>query len=69
MKIRATGTITYLKVMRNIRDSTFDKTLSPIERIFFMWEVVFFLRIWCFTVLLSGEAVQSSTWIKSTTSI
>lgn len=46
VKIRATGTITYLKIMRNIRDSTFDKTLSPIERIFLMWEVIFFLRIW-----------------------
>jgi len=32
--------------MRNICDSTFDKTLSPIERVALMWEVIFFLRIW-----------------------
>ena len=41
-----TGTIVYLDMMRRIRDSIFDKSLSPIKRIELIWRVVFFCRIW-----------------------
>ena len=45
-KQRNQGTITFLRLMRSIRDANFDKTLSPIARVSLLWEVNFFLRIW-----------------------
>ena len=33
-------------MMMRIRDSIFDKSLSPIKRIELIWRVVFFCRIW-----------------------
>ena len=32
--------------MRKLRDSHFEKGLSPLKRLSEIWEVVFFLRIW-----------------------
>ena len=43
---RTNGTIIYLWIMRNIRNSFFDKSLSPLERINLIWKSTFFLRIW-----------------------
>lgn len=40
------GTITYLTLMRDIRDSFLDKSLQPAVRLCRIWKVVFFLRIW-----------------------
>ena len=33
--------------MRNIRDAVFNKALSPITRLHYIWRTVYFLRIWC----------------------
>ena len=40
------GTVTYLGMMRDIRDSFLDKSLMPSVRLFRIWKSVFFLRIW-----------------------
>ena len=45
-KIRNLGTIVYLRLMRNIRDSVFNKSISPLKRIELVWTAVFFCRIW-----------------------
>ena len=45
-KERAKGTLVYLWIMRNIRDTFFDKSISPLQRVSFMWRTIFFLRIW-----------------------
>ena len=45
-KDRTKGTLVYLWLMRNIRDSFFDKSISPLQRVLFMWRTIFFLRIW-----------------------
>ena len=36
----------YLSLMRNIRKAFFDKSMSPLDRIFLLWNTVFFCRIW-----------------------
>ena len=38
------GTIVYLKLMRNIRDASFNKALSPKERIHLVWVTVYLAR-------------------------
>ena len=45
-KIRNLGTIVYLSLMRNIRDSVFNKSISSLKRIELMWTAAFFCRIW-----------------------
>uniref|UniRef100_A0A7M5X9S7 Uncharacterized protein n=2 Tax=Clytia hemisphaerica TaxID=252671 RepID=A0A7M5X9S7_9CNID len=45
-KIQTKGTITYLWLMRNIKEAFFNKALSPVERIHLIWQTIFFLRIW-----------------------
>ena len=40
------GTITYLWLMRSIRDSFLDKSLSCLKRLLLMWQTIFFMRIW-----------------------
>ena len=40
------GTIVYSSLMRNIRDCFFNKSLSPVERLYLIWKTIFFLRIW-----------------------
>ena len=45
-KLRTRGTIIYLTVMRCIRNSIFDKGISPLERIDLIWFSLFFCRIW-----------------------
>ena len=40
------GTITYLGLMRDIKDSFLDKSLKPSTRLIKIWRVVFFFRIW-----------------------
>lgn len=49
-----TGTLMYLKIMRQILHSIFDKSLSPLERIALIWRVVFFCRIWRKWLSLNG---------------
>ena len=44
MKTR--GTVVYLSLMRDIRDTFLDKSISPLKRVHLMWKVIFFLRIW-----------------------
>ena len=44
--LRPKGTEIYLSLMRNIRNAFFDKSLSPLDRIFLLWTTVFFCRIW-----------------------
>ena len=38
--MRTKGTVTYLWMMRNIRDAFLDRGISP------LWQTVFFMRIW-----------------------
>ena len=45
-KIQNYGTIVYLGLMRDIRDSFLNKSLKPSERLVRIWRVVFFLRLW-----------------------
>ena len=40
------GTITYLSLMCDIRDSFLNKSLKPSDRLVRIWRVVFFLRLW-----------------------
>ena len=40
------GTIIYLSLMRDIRDSFLNKSLKPADRLIRIWRVVFFLRLW-----------------------
>lgn len=40
------GTVTYLKMLRDIIDSYRDKTLKPLERIRKIWYSVFICRLW-----------------------
>ena len=44
--VKTRGTIAYLKVMRFYRDSIFDKSLSPLDRINLIRFSLFFVRIW-----------------------
>ena len=44
--MKTKGTSAYLKVMRSYRDSVFDKSLPPLDRIYLIWFSVFFIRIW-----------------------
>ena len=44
--VKTSGTVIYLQLMRNIRDAFFDKSLSPLKRLYLMWNSIFFLRIW-----------------------
>lgn len=44
--MKTEGTITYLDMMRNIRDAFLDRGLTPLKRVYLMWEAVFFFRIW-----------------------
>ena len=45
-KLRTNGTKTYLTIMRNIRDAVFNKALSTITRLHYIWRTVYFLRVW-----------------------
>lgn len=56
--MKTKGTITYLWLMRNIRDAFFDRGISPLKRIFLMWQTVFFMRIW--RVWLSNNQYSAS---------
>lgn len=40
------GTVTFLQILRDIIDSSYDKNLEPIERIRKMWYAVFVIRLW-----------------------
>lgn len=53
----STGTVTYLKMMRNFIDAYQDKKLKPLERIYKMWYSLFICRMW-------REYVQNSTRLK-----
>lgn len=44
--LKTSGTVVYLKLMRDVRDSFFDKSLSPLRRIYLIWKSIYFLRIW-----------------------
>ena len=44
-KLKTKGTITYLWLMRKMRDAFFDRSINPLKRIFLMWQTVFFMRI------------------------
>ena len=44
--VKTYGTVVYLTFMRDIRDSFFDKSLSPLRRIYLIWKPVYFARIW-----------------------
>ena len=63
-KYNTRGTIMYLSLMRNIRDATFDKAISPIKRIYLMWYTIYFLRIWR-TFLLNEGCRESEHFITS----
>ena len=45
-KLRPKGTLTYLFLMRIIRDAFFNKAFSPLERSFLVWKTIFFVIIW-----------------------
>lgn len=40
------GTITFLKIMRNINDSFSNQNISPLDRIYKIWHALFLVRIW-----------------------
>ena len=44
--LRTHGTVVYLQLMRDIKNSMFDKSLKPIKRLYLVWKAIFFLRIW-----------------------
>ena len=44
--MKTKGIIVYSSLMRNIRDCFFNKSLSPVERLYLIWKTIFFLRIW-----------------------
>ena len=44
--VKTKGTVIYLRLMRDLRDSFFDKALSPLRRLYLMWKSIYFLRIW-----------------------
>lgn len=45
-KLKTMGTRVYLRFMRDIRDTFFNKTLSPLKRLYLIWKTVFIFRIW-----------------------
>ena len=45
-KMETSGTVIYLQLMRAIRDCFFDKSLSPLKRLYLIWKVIYFVRIW-----------------------
>ncbi len=45
-KMETSGTVIYLQLMRAIRDCFFDKPLSPLKRLYLIWKVIYFVRIW-----------------------
>ena len=45
-KLKTMGTRVYLGFMRDIRDAFFNKTLSPLRRLYLIWKTVFIFRIW-----------------------
>ncbi len=44
--VKTQGTVVYLNFMRDIRDSVFDKSLSPLRRLYLIWKSAHFVRIW-----------------------
>lgn len=56
--MRTTGTVVYLRLMRDIRDSFFDKSLSPLRRLYLLWKSIFFRRIW--RVWLSNQGLSEN---------
>ena len=44
--MRTQGTMIYLQLMRDIKNSMFDKSLKPIKRLYLVWKAIFFLRMW-----------------------
>ena len=44
--MKTQGTIAYLDMMRNIRDAFLDRGITPLKRVYLMWETIFFFRIW-----------------------
>ena len=40
------GTAVYLALMRHIKECFFNKAISPATRLYLLWKVVFFMRIW-----------------------
>ena len=40
------ATVTYLWLMRNIRDTFFDRGINSLQRLSLMWKTIFFMRIW-----------------------
>lgn len=45
-KLKTMGTRVYLRLMRDIRDAFFNKSLSPLARLYLIWKAIFFLQIW-----------------------
>ena len=41
-ELRPDGTISFLRLMRDIRDAFFKKSISPLERAFLIWRTIFF---------------------------
>ena len=44
--MKTMGTVFYLKMMRDVRDTFFDKSLPPALRLYLIWKATFMLRIW-----------------------
>ncbi len=44
--MKTVRTAVYLTLMRHIKDCFFDKAISPLDRIYLIWKVAFFMRIW-----------------------
>ena len=57
-KLTTNGIRTYLTLMRNIGDAVFNKALSPITRLHYIWRTVYFLRIW--RIWLTGNGYTES---------
>lgn len=53
------GTVVFLKMTKDILDSSLDKNIAAIEQIYLIWKSVFFLRIWRQWLLENGYTLQN----------
>ena len=61
-RFSTSGTAVYLALMRHIKEYFFNKAISPATRLYLIWKVVFFMRIWR-TWLECNELSESDHFI------
>ena len=61
-RFSTSGTAVYLALMHHIKECFFNKAISPATRLYLIWKVVFFMRIWR-TWLECNELSESDHFI------